>query len=131
MNQEEVNRLEKQLEPALQMHEEQAWTKEGALWQKEPRHGLIVKGMKGLARLTTTAWATRVWMLQEYILASQVFWIGCDLVSLKIRDILPAALLDISDTLNIDECLGDEFQNLYGYFSGVSNTRLNGPTGRA
>ena len=125
MKQAEVDRLTVQLRGAVRMHEEETWNEDGEFWQSGPGRRLVVRGMKGLARLTTTAWATRVWTLQEYILASQVIWIGQDLISLNIRDDLLSALPDICDTLNIEECLEDEFTNMYGYFSGMSSMRLN------
>ena len=124
MQQAEVEVLVKQLEPAVSMHENESWAEQGAPWQSGDGRGLVVKGMKGLARLTTTAWTTRVWILQEYILARQVVWIGQDLVSVIIRDILFSALPGICDTLSIDECFGGDFERLYGYFSGMSNLRL-------
>lgn len=124
MSQAEVDQLSKQLEPAVQMHVEEDRGDHRVFWQNGPGRALIVRGMKGLARLTTTAWATRVWTLQEYILASNVVWVGRDLTSLKIDDILLSALPDVCDTLNIDECFEDEFHNLYAYFSGMSNMRL-------
>lgn len=124
MQQTDVDLLTEQLEPAVSMHENESWAEQGAYWQSGGGRGLVVKAMKGLARLTTTTWATRVWTLQEYILGAQVVWIGADLESLAIRDILFSALPDVCDTLGIDECLGSEFDKLYGYFSGMSNLRL-------
>ena len=124
MSQAEVDRVVEQLEPAVEMHVEEAWKKEGAFWQSGPGRPLIVQGMRGLARLTTTHWCARVWTLQEYILASNVIWVGTDLVSLVIKDVLLSALPDICDTLNIEECLGDDFANMYAYFSGMANLRL-------
>lgn len=125
MCQRDIHLLTRRLEPAVDMREEGYWKQSGTKWQNGKGRQLIQMGMRGLARLTTTAWATRVWTLQEYVLASQVIWIGQDLVSLKINDILFAALPDICDTLNIDECIGDEFDRLYGYLSGMATQRLD------
>ncbi|RSL40047.1 hypothetical protein CEP54_016203 [Fusarium duplospermum] len=124
MSQASVDRIAGQLKPAVRMHEEEEWAEQGAIWRTGHRRKLLIKGMRGLARLTTTPWATRVWTLQEYILASQVIWIGKELVSLVIPDILFPALPDICDTLIIEECLGDEFHRLFSYFSGMANSRL-------
>ncbi|PNP61191.1 hypothetical protein FNYG_14108 [Fusarium nygamai] len=124
MSQASVDRIVGQLKPAVRMHEEEEWAEQGAIWRTGHRRKLIIKGMRGLARLTTTPWATRVWTLQEYILASQVIWIGKELVPLVIQDILFSALPDICDTLRIEECFGDEFHRLYSYFSGMANMRL-------
>ena len=124
MQQTDVDLLARQLEPAVSMHENESWAEQGTYWQSGDGRRLVVKAMKGLARLTTTKWATRVWTLQEYILGAQVVWIGADLVSLVIQDILFSALPDVCDTLSISESLGGEFEKLYGYFSGMSNLRL-------
>ena len=129
-NQMEVDRLVEQLEPAARMQEEEAWAEEGDYWQNGPGRGLTVRGMRGLARLTTTAWATRVWTLQEYILASQVVWVGRDLVSLTIRDNFIGALPGICDTLNIEECLEDEFETCTGISAGCRTCVSSEATGR-
>lgn len=68
MNQDEIDGLTEKLQEAVEMAEEQTWTSSDyAYWQSGPGRQLIVQGMVGLGRLTTTAWSTRVWTLQEYI----------------------------------------------------------------
>ncbi|KAK7213799.1 hypothetical protein V2G26_020977 [Clonostachys chloroleuca] len=124
MRQDVVDDLTKQLGGALLMEADEAWALEGPYWQNGDGRGLIAQAMRGLARLTVTSWSTRVWTLQEYILARRVVWIGTDLESLILHDRLFSALPSICDTLDIQECLGDEFAKLYGFFSGMANCRL-------
>ncbi|KAI9148314.1 Short-chain dehydrogenase/reductase ABA4 [Paramyrothecium foliicola] len=124
MRQDLVDDTTKRLSGALSMEADEAWASEGLYWQNGDGRGLIAQAMRGLARLTTTSWSTRVWTLQEYILARRVVWIGKDLESLILDDRLFSALPNICDTLNIQECLGDEFVKLYGFFSGMANCRL-------
>jgi len=129
LQQADIDAATKLLEPAVRMSENDAWIKEGYYWQRGPGRNMIYQSMKALARLTLTAWCTRIWTLQEYILAREVIWIGSDLTSLAIRDILFSALPDICNTLSIDECLTDDFSALSTYFSGMANMRLQ-PTER-
>ncbi|KAI1326771.1 heterokaryon incompatibility protein-domain-containing protein [Xylariaceae sp. FL0255] len=124
MQQGDIDNLTRLLGRAIAMDAEEAWGTEGQYWQAGEGRGLIVQAMKGLARLTVTPWTTRVWTLQEYILARAVIWIGTDLVSLVVDDVLFPALTSICDTLVIDECLGDEFNKLYSFFSGMANSRM-------
>lgn len=124
LDQAEVDRFTELLQPAVKMDEEETWQEHGQYWQSGDGRNLIVTGMRGIARLTRTAWTTRVWTLQEYILARQVVWIGTDLRPVVVLDVLFAALPDICDTLLIEECLGEEFQKIYSFFSGMANTRL-------
>jgi hypothetical protein len=122
--QSDVDTLAAKLEGALAMCKAEAWTEDGANWQSGTGEELIVQGMHGLLRLASTAWATRVWTLQEYVLAKNVVWIGLDLEPLEFDDYLLSALPDICDTLNITECLGDDMRVVYGYFQGMANARL-------
>lgn len=121
MQQNEVDDLTARLAGAVQMHEDEEWIKEGFYWQRGPGRALIVNAMRGIARLTCTAWITRIWTLQEYVLARKILWIGTDLVPLSIADLLFAALPDICDTLVINECIGGEFERIYSFFSGMAN----------
>ena len=123
-NQSEVDALAAQLQGALAMSKDDAWVEEGSYWQSGEGRKLIVQGMKGLLRLASTAWATRIWTLQEYVLAKTIVWIGLDLEPLKFDDFLLSALPDICNTLNITECLGPEMRVLFGHFEGMANVRL-------
>ena len=125
LDQEEVEECSRQLKPAIEMHETESWSEHGMYWQScDGGRSLIVQGMRGISRLTRTAWTTRVWTLQEYILGRRIVWVGLDLKPITVSDILFAALPDICDTLHIEECLGSEFQKVYSFFSGMANTRL-------
>lgn len=122
--QSDVNTLGAKLEGALAMCKAEAWTEEGAKWQSGAGRKLIVQSMHGLRRLASTSWATRVWTLQEYVLAKKVVWIGLELEPLQFDDYILSALPDVCNSLNITECLGDDMRVLYGYFQGMANARL-------
>jgi hypothetical protein len=124
ISQDEIDRLTLQLGGAMAMEAEEAWSTESRYWQAGEGREAIAQAMRGLARLTVTPWSTRVWTLQEYILARAVVWIGRDLVSVSVEDGLFSALPNICNTLDFGECIGDEFDRLYGFFSGMANCRL-------
>lgn len=124
LDQADIDQCSALLQPALELHENESWQEHGEYWQSGSGRKLIVMGMQGISRLTRTPWTTRVWTLQEYILATQVIWIGTDLKPVTVPDLLFAALPDICDTLVIDECLGKEFQKIYSFFSGMANCRF-------
>jgi hypothetical protein len=124
ISQTDVDYLTQQLSGAIAMEAEEAWATESQYWQAGEGREMIAQAMKGLARLTVTSWSTRVWTLQEYIVARAVVWIGKDLVSLSVEDGLFSALPTICNTLDIEECIGDEFDKLYAFFSGMANCRL-------
>ncbi|KAF7191867.1 hypothetical protein HII31_06912 [Pseudocercospora fuligena] len=119
-----VDWLAEKIEGALAMCLAEAWSEEGANWQNGTGRQWITLAMKGLLRLASTPWATRIWTLQEYVLAKNVLWIGTDLNSIKIDDYALSALPDICNTLAIEECLTSEFDVLQGYFAGMANVRL-------
>ena len=75
LTQDTVDKGVVQLSGAVTMHETESWQEDGLYWSTAGR-GLVCAGMKAMAQLTKTAWATRVWTLQEYILATEVIWIG-------------------------------------------------------
>lgn len=123
VTQPDVDILSEHLEGALAMREAEAWSEEGVHWQHGEGRKWLTRGMRGLLRLASTAWASRVWTLQEFVLARKVAWIGTDLQPICFDDAIPAVLPDICDTLGIDELLGPEFQNVYSYYQGMANVR--------
>ncbi|KAH7044541.1 HET domain protein [Macrophomina phaseolina] len=70
---------------------------------------------------------TRIWTLQEYILASSVIWIGSDLSPVIIDDTLFQAIPGLCNQLSITECMSSasEFTVLHTHFSGMANSRLH------
>jgi hypothetical protein len=84
--------------------------------------------MKGLARFTCSTWATRIWTLQEYVLAREVVWIGRDMQPIRMDDRLFQAIPELCDQLAIKECMlrepGTEFAILHTHFKGMANSRF-------
>jgi hypothetical protein len=97
-------------------------------WERGPDRLRLVQAMRGLSRLTRSTWATRIWTLQEYVLAAQVVWIGKDLQPITINDKFFQAIPGLCDQLQIIECLSrdpaSEFGILHSHFSGMANSRL-------
>ncbi|KAF1844993.1 uncharacterized protein K460DRAFT_416329 [Cucurbitaria berberidis CBS 394.84] len=129
--QEDVDRAQLAVHEAVEAWKNEAWAEEEFVrrWRDdEARRGALVQAMKGLARLTKSSWATRIWTLQEYVLASSVLWIGLDLHPVVIDDMLFQALPGLCDQLCITECISrapeSEFAVLYTHFSGMANSRL-------
>ena len=90
--------------------------------------------MKVLARLTKSVWGTRIWTLQEYILAAKILWIGSDLEPISIPDELFVALPGLCDpgVFDITECNGrgssesgrGEYELLFSHFAGMAASRV-------
>lgn len=119
------------LKEAVEVWRDQTWAEEEFLdrWKFGSERKLLVQAMEGLAKLTKSSWATRIWTLQEYILASSIVWIGSDLSPVMIEDVLFQAIPGLCDQLFIRECISrssnSEFAILYTHFSGMANSRLN------
>ncbi|EME81631.1 uncharacterized protein MYCFIDRAFT_138566 [Pseudocercospora fijiensis CIRAD86] len=124
IDQSSIDWLAERIEGALAMCLAEAWAEEGAYWQNGSGRRWITMAMEGLLRLASTSWATRIWTLQEYVLAKEILWIGTDLSPIKIDDYALSALPDICNTLAIEECLTPKFDVLHGYFAGMANARL-------
>lgn len=116
--------------PAMEMWIKETYFEEHntQYWRYGSGRGRLVEAMRGLSRLTRSTWATRIWTLQEYVLAKQVVWIGKDLHPITIDDKFFQAIPGLCDQLQITECLsrepGSEFEVLFSYFSGMANSRL-------
>lgn len=125
----QVDRATAALQGAVEAWREEDWVVEEFLqqWKYGPSREILVQAMKGLAKLTKSSWGTRIWTLQEYILASYVIWIGSDLSPVIINDMLFQAIPGLCDQLSITECMSSEseFTILHTHFSGMANSRLD------
>ncbi|KAF2187471.1 HET domain protein [Zopfia rhizophila CBS 207.26] len=126
----QVDRATVALREALEAWRDEAWTEEEFLqqWAYGPRRETLVQAMKGLAKFTKSAWGTRIWTLQEYVLAKSVVWIGSDLNPVTIDDGFFQAVPGLCDQLGITECMSrspeSEFAILHTHFSGMASQRL-------
>lgn len=124
LHQDEIYRLSDELEGACLMSANETWREDGPRWATGPGRQLLVKAMNGLEVFTRDGWSSRIWTLQEFVLAKSIIWIGSDLIPVHVKDILFGAIPDICDVLNITECIGGKFSKLFSHFQGMVNCRL-------
>lgn len=126
--QHQVDDLTTELEDAIRGWHSEAYSTPSFIqhWTQGAPKQCLIRAMHGLARLTRSPWATRIWTLQEYILASSIIWIGSDLHPITISDEMFQALPDLCNRLDIRECskLNPEFEILHTHFSGMANSRM-------
>lgn len=126
--QHQVDKATAALQEAVEAWKEEEWVEEEFLqhWRHGPGRGVLVQAMKGLAKLTKSSWGTRIWTLQEYILASSVIWIGSELSHVVINDMLFQAIPGLCNQLSITEGMSSEstFTILHTHFSGMATSRL-------
>ncbi|KAJ9603592.1 hypothetical protein H2200_011778 [Cladophialophora chaetospira] len=123
VDQADVDRIVAGLEGIVEMCQEEEYEKLGPYWQNEEGRDHIIDAMNGLRRLVSTTWATRVWTMQEFVLASTIFWIGLDLQPIRIADAILFAVPDACDNLAIEECLTPQMQAVFSYLHGMANVR--------
>ncbi|OAL54556.1 HET domain protein [Pyrenochaeta sp. DS3sAY3a] len=129
-DQRQVDAVALTLQPVLEAWENETELTEDFVgyWRKGRGRERILLGMRGLARLTKASWGTRIWTLQEFILATNVIWIGTDLCPVVIDDLFFQALPTICNRLDLEECYPrtpkSEFEVLYSHFAGMANSRL-------
>lgn len=121
----EIDRLSTQLEGVVAMYDNKAYAQEGSIWQQGLGKQRITLAMKGLYRLASTVWVTRVWTMQEYVLAKKVHWIGLEYQPITLDDRLISAVPDVCNTLCIEEALTVEMQVIYHYLRGMASFRLD------
>lgn len=124
LHQEEIDRLSDELQGACWMSANETWLEDGPYWADGPGRQLVVKAMNGLETFTRDEWGSRIWTLQEFVLARSIVWIGSDHIPVHVRDILFEAIPNICDVLSITECIGGKFSKLFSHFLGMVNCRL-------
>lgn len=145
LTQAQVDHGTAQLDDALAVWHAEAWTDDGPRrrWTRGAGRAALVHAMDVLARFTDAAWGTRVWTLQEYLLATELVWIGADLEPVSVRDELFAAIPHLCEELGISECArrrGDDddddsnpatarYERLFSHFAGMA-ARRTGATDR-
>ncbi|KAJ5999445.1 HET domain protein [Penicillium sp. IBT 35674x] len=121
-----------QLDEALAIWETETWTEDGArqYWKFGKGRTKLVQAIEILSRFAKTAWGTRIWTLQEYLLARNVLWIGSDLEPITINDVLFIAIPRLCDEFELTECTVGEvsihngYSLVSSYFSGMAASRL-------
>lgn len=132
LTQEQVDYGTAQLDEALAIWKTEAWTDSGVsqYWELGEGRTKLVQAMKILSRFTNAAWGTRVWTLQEYLLATNVLWIGSDLEPISIDDELFVAIPGLCEQFEITECtvrgesIDSIYELLFSHFSGMAASRI-------
>lgn len=125
LSQERIDSVTASVQGAIDMSMNSSWTEDGKRWSVNEKNRLRLKrAMECLEVFTRPAWGSRVWTLQEFILAKRTIWIGGDLQPLRIDEKLFLAIPDVCDYLSIEECLIPKFEKLYCQFQGMASAHL-------
>lgn len=125
LSQAEIDQIAASVEDAVQMSETDSWLQDGEQWTSSQQHrSKLKKAMDCLEIFTRPTWGTRVWTLQEFILAKRIIWVGGDLQPVKIDEGLFQAIPNVCDYLAIEECLVSKYSKLYSHFSGMAGAHL-------
>lgn len=124
LSQQTIDQVSESVEGAVDMYREESWTADGRHWVTGSSRQHLKQAMDCLEIFTRTPWATRVWTLQEFVLAKATVWIGSDIVPLMISEELFVAIPDVCETLNIEECIMGKYSVLYHYYRGMTGARL-------
>jgi hypothetical protein len=132
LTQEQVDSGTAQMSEALTIWKTEAWVEEGVsqYWEYGEGRTKLVRAMKILSRFTNAAWGTRVWTLHEYLLATNVLWIGSDLEPISINDEFFVAIPGLCEQFEIIECtfrgksIYNEYELLFSHFAGMAASRI-------
>jgi hypothetical protein len=133
LTQEQVDYGTAQLDEALVIWKTEAWTDSGVsqYWELGEGRTKLVQAMEILSRFTRAAWGTRVWTLQEYLLATNILWIGSDLEPISINDELFVAIPGLCEQFEITECtvrgewIDNDYELLFSHFCGMAASRIS------
>lgn len=125
LSQSKIDEIAASVHGAVQMSETGSWLQDGKQWTSSQQHrNSLKKAMDCLEIFTRPVWGTRVWTLQEFILAKRTIWIGSDLQPLRMDERLFQAIPDVCDYLSIEECLVPKYSKLYSHFQGMAGASL-------
>lgn len=125
LSQSEIDAMAVSVQDAVQMSETGSWLQDGKQWTSSQQHRRkLKKAMDCLEIFSRPAWSSRVWTLQEFILAKRTIWVGSDLQPLKIDERLFQAIPDVCNYLSIEECLVSKYSKLYSHFQGMAGAHL-------
>jgi hypothetical protein len=110
---------------AIEMSRSGSWLENGKEWSSSgKRRGHLKRAMDVLEVFTRPAWGSRVWTIQEFILAKDTIWIGGDLQPIQVDARVFQAIPDVCNHLSIVECLSPRYSKLYGHFQGMAGAHL-------
>ena len=121
LTQAKVDAASELVREAVEMSRSGSWVE----WtSSEKRRRYLKKAMDMLEVFTKPSWGSRVWTMQEFILAKRTVWIGGDFQPLRVDEWLFQALPDVCDLLSIEECLVPKYAKLYSHFQGMAGAHL-------
>ena len=124
ISQADIDAVTEDVKGAVEMSVDGSWLEHGKLWTLSEKHRRrLGRAMDCLEVFTRPMWGSRVWTMQEFILAKRTIWIGGDLQPLKVDERLFQAIPDVCDYLSIEECLGGKYSKLYSHFQGMAGAR--------
>ncbi|MCJ1359090.1 MAG: hypothetical protein MMC33_009090 [Icmadophila ericetorum] len=113
------------VQDAIEMSMNETWLENGNKWRQSEKHRKLLKqAMDIIEVFTRPVWCTRVWTMQEFILAKRTLWIGSDLQPLRVEEIFFQAIPDVCDNLAIEECLGGKYRRIYSHLAGMAGAHL-------
>ena len=125
LSQAEIDVMAESVQGAIEMSETGSWLQDGKQWTSSEKHRRKLKrAMDCLEIFTRPAWGSRVWTMQEFILAKRTIWVGGDLRPLRVDERLFQAIPDVCDYLAIEECLVPKYSKLYSHFQGMAGAHL-------
>ena len=124
ISQAEIDAVTKDVRGAVDMSVHDSWMEHGKLWTSSEKHRRrLVRAMDCLELFTRPMWGSRVWTMQEFILARRTMWVGGDLQALRVEEQLFQVIPDVCDYLSIEECIGGKYSKLYSHFQGMAGAR--------
>lgn len=125
ISQEEIDAVTESVQGAVEMFAKGSWLQDGKQWTSSEQHRRRLKRvMDCLEIFTRPAWGSRVWTLQEYILAQRTLWVSSELQPLRVDERLFQAIPDVCDHLSIEECIVPKYRKLYSHFQGMVGAHL-------
>ena len=122
LTQQAVDSFVHDVQGAVEMWRKGTFQEEGAKWLKSKNARRIQRAMDCLEVLTRPSWATRVWTMQEFVIAKRTAWVGGDLEPAVIDPELFQAIPLVCNTLSIAPCLEPKYNRLFDIFQGMAAT---------
>jgi Heterokaryon incompatibility protein (HET) len=125
LSQEQIDSVTGSVQGAVDMSTNSLWLQEGKQWTSlEKNRRRLKRAMDCLEVFTRPVWGSRVWTMQEFILAKKTIWIGSELKPLRIDERMFQAIPEVCNYLSIEECLISKYAKLYHHFSGMAGAHF-------
>ena len=125
LTQDYIDTITAAVQDAVDMSTEDPWMIKAQEWINSPKnYDSLKQAMDMLELFTRPIWLSRVWTMQEFILAKRTLWIGSDLKPLRVEEKLFQAVPDVCDTLAIEERFGGKYSKIYSHLMGMASAFL-------